>query len=398
VSVSGLPGGAIRALLFAAAFAVAATTRASAQTVADVLTFLVTNQSVQTGSVDRDRDAAQATSDTISRALLANLATLPVTTSSGAFAYRLNPELGTSERATQTFGPFFVERSLTAGRHHASVGLSFQHLRFTSLGGSDLRDGSLITTANQFVDEAAPFDVDRLALDIDADVTTLFGNVGVTDRLEIGFAAPMIAIRLNGTRVNTYRGRAFTQANASAMAFGLADLVVRSKYTLYDDGGVGVAAAADVRLPTGRKEDLLGAGATSVRLAGIGSLERGRLSAHANAGVALGGLAREIGYGGAVAFATAPRVSMSGELLGRWLNGVGQIAAMAAPHPRLTGVETTRLVPAGSTLNIMTVVPGVKWNVTNTWVLAGSVSIPLTSDGLTSPFTPFIGLDYAFGR
>ena len=39
------------------------------QTVADVLTFLVTNQSVATGSVERDRDAALATSDTISRAL-----------------------------------------------------------------------------------------------------------------------------------------------------------------------------------------------------------------------------------------------------------------------------------------------------------------------------------------
>ena len=55
---------------------------ASAQTVSDVLTFLVTNQSVATGSIDRDREAALATSDTISRALRANLATLPVTASS----------------------------------------------------------------------------------------------------------------------------------------------------------------------------------------------------------------------------------------------------------------------------------------------------------------------------
>ena len=66
---------------------------ARAQTVSDVLTFLVTNQSVSTGSIDRDREAALATSDTISRALGANLATLPVTSSSGAFVYRLNPAL-----------------------------------------------------------------------------------------------------------------------------------------------------------------------------------------------------------------------------------------------------------------------------------------------------------------
>jgi hypothetical protein len=31
-------------------------------------------------------------------------------------------------------------------------------------------------------------------------------------------------------------------------------------------------------------------------------------------------------------------------------------------------------------------------------VLATNVGIPLTHGGLTSPFTPFVGLDYAFGR
>src|SRR3982751_4260225 len=122
--------------LQAAAIAIAASLAcvppAHAQTLGDVLGFLVTNQSVQTGSVERDRDAAQATSDTISRALLANLATLPVPSSSGAFVYQLNPELGTVERATSNFGPFFVERALTAGQHEASFGLTFQQMRFSS--------------------------------------------------------------------------------------------------------------------------------------------------------------------------------------------------------------------------------------------------------------------------
>src|SRR6476660_6393439 len=144
----------------------------AAQSVSDVLTFLVTNQGVQTGSVERDREAALATSATISNALLANLATLHLPTSSSGFLYRLNPDLGTVERATQNFGPFFVERALTAGKGQVSFGLSFQQLRFTSLDGHDLRDGSLVTTANQFVDETAPFDVDQLTLDISASMAT----------------------------------------------------------------------------------------------------------------------------------------------------------------------------------------------------------------------------------
>ncbi|MCU1381404.1 MAG: hypothetical protein JWL71_101 [Acidobacteria bacterium] len=388
----------VRAVTLAIVGLTIAGRRASAQTVTDVLGFLVTNQSVSTGSVERDRAAAQATSVTISRALAANLATLPVTSSSGAFVYRFNPELGTVERATQSFGPFFTERASTAGRHQASFGLTMQQLHFTSLDGHNLRDGSLVTTANQFTDESVPFDIDQLTLNIDASVATLYGNVGITDRLDVGVAVPFVALTLDGSRVNTYRGRTFTQASGSARAVGLADLVVRTKYTVIADEATGLAALVDLRLPTGREQDLLGAGSASLKLSAIGSVEQGRLSAHANSGVSVGGLARELTYGGAVGFAASGRVSLVGELLGRWINSPGHIVPVTAAHPSLSGVETIRLTPDASTLHLVTLVPGVKWNLTDTWVLAANVSIPLTTGGLTAPFTPFVGLDYALGR
>jgi hypothetical protein len=377
---------------------VTAGSSASAQTVTDVLTFLMTNQSVSTGSVERDRAAAEATSVTISRALEANLATLPVTSSSGAFVYRLNPELGTVERATQSFGPFFTERALSAGRHQASFGLTLQQLHFTSLDGRNLRDGSLVTTANQFTDETAPFDVDRLTLNIDASVATLYANVGVTDRLDVSVAAPFVALTLDGTRVNTYRGRTFTQATASARAVGMADLVVRTKYTLFNEDAAGIAAMVDVRLPTGREEDLLGAGSTAVKFSAIGSLEERRVSAHVNTGFSIGGLAREFSYAGAVAFAASGRVSVIGEMLGRWIDSPGNMVPVTAQHPSLADVETIRLMPDNSGLHVLTLVPGVKWNLSETWVLAANVTIPLTTGGLTAPLTPFIGLDYSLGR
>jgi hypothetical protein len=387
-----------RFAFYAASALLASAASAQAQTVSDVLTFLVTNQSVATGSIDRDREAAIETSDTIAKALLANLATLPATASSGAFAYRLNPELGTVERATQSFGPFFSERALTAGRHQASLGMSFQHLHFTSLDGRSLRDGSLVTVANQFSDEAAPFDVDALTLNIDASVATLYGNVGITDNVEIGFAAPFVALMIDGSRINTYRGRTFTQASATARATGLADLIVRTKYTLVNEKSKGLAVAADVRLPTGRREDLLGAGTTSLRVSGIGSVERGVTSVHANAGMSFGGLTNEISYGGAFTVNASGRVSVIGELLGRLIDSPGHIVAMSSPHPLLAGVQTIRLTPDNSNLHILTLVPGFKWNLTETWVLAGNVTVPLTHAGLTAPFTPFIGLDYSLGR
>jgi hypothetical protein len=135
-----------------------------------------------------------------------------------------------------------------------------------------------------------------------------------------------------------------------------------------------------------------------VKSSAIGSIEHGRVSAHADAGASVGGLAREVHYGAALAMAATGRVTVSGELLGRWLDSFGHIVATSAPNPRLIGVQTIRLTPDTSTLQLMTAVPGVKWNVTDTWVLAANVSIPLTAGGLVSPITPYVGLDYAFGR
>jgi len=385
-----------RAALVALIAAVSAP--AGAQTLGDVLTFLVTNQSVPTGSIERDRDAALAASVTISRALQANLATLPVASSSGAFVYRLNPELGTVERATQTFGPFFLERALTAGRGHASFGATVQQFHFTSLDGHNLRNGSLVTTANQFRDESAPFDVDSLTLNIDASVATLYGTVGVTDRMEVGFAAPMVSLRIDGSRVNTYRGRTFTQASGSGKALGFADMLLRTKYTLYTDETAAFAAAVDVRLPTGREEDLLGAGSTAVKFTAIGSMEAGPVSANANAGISRGGLANEFSYGASLAYAATRKVSIGAELLGRWIDSSGHLVTTTAPHPLLSGVDTLRLAGDASSLQMLSAVPGLKWNLSDTWVLAANVSVPLTSGGLTAPITPFIGLDYALGK
>jgi hypothetical protein len=368
------------------------------QSVSDALTFLVTNVSVNTGSVERDAAAAEATSATISRALLANLATLPVTSTSGAFAYRLNPDIGTVERTSRTFGAVFVDRALTAGSGTAGVGLTFQHLHFTALDGRSLRNGSLVTTANQFVDEPQPFDVDQLALSLDADVATLYGNVGLGNRVDIGGAVPFVWLRMDGSRVNTYRGTQFTQAAATANAVGVADVVVRGKVTVFEEGSSGIAAAVDLRLPTGRQEDLLGTGATSVRFSALGSMEGQSTSAHAMAGIALGGLADEFDYGIAFATAAAPRFTITAEALGRVVDTPGDIRSVAQPHPTLAGVQTIRLLPGTSRLKTLTVAPGVKWNLSATWVLAANVGVPILKGGLRAPLLPFVGLEYSLTR
>src|SRR4026207_697094 len=108
---------------------------AQAQTVSDVIAFRLTNQSVQTSGFERDRAASETARDTITQALLVNLTSMPLATSSSGFLYRFNPQLGTAERATETFGGFFVERALTAGAGRLSLGFFTPRGAFDPPGG-----------------------------------------------------------------------------------------------------------------------------------------------------------------------------------------------------------------------------------------------------------------------
>src|SRR3954447_14112887 len=234
------------ALMLAPAFSSPAS--AQTTTVSDIVGFLVTNQAVPTDDIAGDRAAAEAARDTISRALLVNLTSAPLATSSSGFLYRLNPQLGTVERATESFGPFFVERALTPGRGRASFGLSASSAGFDQLNGQNLRDGTLVTVANRFRDEPAPFDTETLTLQIRSSTMTLFGSVGVTDRLEVGAAVPFVRLSLDGERINVYRGNTLLQASATGTASGIADMALRAKCTLVAAQNGGFAVATEVRL------------------------------------------------------------------------------------------------------------------------------------------------------
>ena len=369
------------------------------QSVRDVLSFLLTNQSVPTGDFEKDAEATAATRDTISRALLVELTTLPISTSSSGFTYVFNPTLGTAERASNSFGPFFVERALTSGRNQVSFGATVRYSAFDELDGNDLRGGGFVTTANQFRDEAQPFDVETLALRIDTRTITGFANYGVSDRIDIGVAVPLVSLRVAGERVNTYRGQTLLQARASASTTGVADVAITARAHVLGGRASGLAVGSELRLPTGREEDLLGSGELALRLLAIASFEGTRTSGYLNGGYSWGGLSREGTYNAAVTIAASSRVTLVGEFLGRWVEGLGQIGQVSEPHPRSVGVNTIRLLPvdtAGRTMTGMAVA-GIKWNVGGRWLVNGNVLLPLTNRGLRARIVPALGLDYSFG-
>jgi hypothetical protein len=387
------PRTCILALMCVACTAMSASAQ---QTASDVISFLVTNQQVPTGDFQKDAAAAAAARDTITRALLVNLTSEPIPSSSSGFVYHLNPELGTVQRASDSFGTFFVERALTSGRRRLSLGVAASTASFDHLDGFNLRDGSFVTVADRFRDEAAPFDVESLTLRIRSNTLTAFASYGVTDRFELGAAVPMVQLHIDGNRVNVYRGQHYVQASGVADASGIADVAIRGKYSLVQTTSGGLAVAAEWRLPTGDAANLLGAGETAVRVVGIGSFDRGPWGVHGNAGIIRGGVSDEIDASGAVTYAVQPHVTLTGELLVRRLSDLFGIQSVPAPHPTIAGVDTYRLLATTDPTTLSSLVTGVKWNAASTVVIGGKVLWSLRPYGLTARIAPTVSLDYLF--
>ena len=393
-------GRTVALLILAWALPGAATAQTPPKTVTDVVDFLMTNVDVPTGEgeeqQERDRAAAAAASDALTRALLVSLTSVPIATSSGGFVYRLNPELGTVERATESFGGFFVERALTPGHGRAAFGVSGTTSEFDALDGHSLRDGSFVTIANNFGDDPAPYHTESLTLRMRSSTMTVFASVGLSDRFELGAAVPFLRLSLEGERINVYRGTTFVQAAATATASGVGDAAIRAKFLVAASRSGGFALAGEVRLPTGNDQNLLGAGSVAVRVMGIGSFERNHLSLNGNAGIVRGGVSDEVTFGGAAALALAPQFTLTGELSGRYLSELRPLTLTSAPHPEIFEAETLRLSGGDPGRTLATAITGFKWNPGGTIVLGAHLRWNLTKTGLTSPVTPSVGLEYAF--
>jgi hypothetical protein len=368
-----------------------------AQPLLGQLATLLTEQR-PSGDFVPDPAAAVATTNTVAGLFLVELGTLPVSSSSAGFVYRLRPDLGVFERASNAFGPFFTERAMTSGRGQFSFGVSYQYASFGSLQGGDLQSGTFPTNAARNSGTIDPFSVDTLRLDLVSSSLLPFASYGVTDKFTVATVVPIVSVRFRGQRMRSVRGVSSLQSSQSGAATGVGDMVVNGRYLLAGSGGRGVSVGADLRLPTGNQLELLGTEDAAGRFLGVGSWEDGQLAVHLNGGFGLGGVSREVFWNTATTFAVLPRVTLVGELMGRYLTQLTRVNDVYQPHPVLAGVETMRWLPSDKGLHTMFVSTGAKWNLTRSWLFNANILVRLTEVGLRARVTPAISIDYAFER
>jgi hypothetical protein len=405
-------------------------------------------------------------------ALAAQLASFPLASSSGGFTYGLN-DRGEVVPTSTNFGPSFAERGVTIGRRKFNFGFTFQATSYDSFEGLDLASGDLrfirehnncCPPANNDPDSptdfAPEFERDllssRLRASIDTKTTAFFANYGLTDRLDVGLAVPIVKVEIDATvdgeilrtatgtnTIHSFDTQGSRTASVSAQdsASGLGDILLRAKYNLYRTSAAAFAAALDLRLPTGDKDNILGTGATQAQIFFIASGEYGFFSPHVNLGYTFShgetsaeaaslepadsaqlalpasvtsnpvealdlSVPDEINYTVGFNVGAGPRVTFGFDMRGRTIRDVPRFALQnntyinrgpgALPSASFTADGEFSVESENGNLNTLLGVVGGKVNLWNTFILNVTVLFPMTDPGLKPKPTPVIGFDYVF--
>ena len=208
-----------------------------------------------------------------------------------------DPSAGAFERVQLTFGPIYTERAETIGEGKFYFGVTYQRFRFDKLDGINLKN---IPSVFSHIPDTGPggrpepYEADVIQgannAALKMDQTMFFGTVGVTNRLDVSLAVPIVSVRMDASsdddiiRVSgpTFQltpggppipnphefnaaGSLTNVYSARGSATGVGDITVRVKGNLIDNEKFRLALAMDYRIPTGNARELLGSGSTGIK-------------------------------------------------------------------------------------------------------------------------------------
>ena len=334
----------------------------------------------------------------LNKQIASEIGVFPFTSSQGGFTYAFDAKQGTFARTTQTLGPLFAEKAATLGRGKLSVNTAYTFYTFNRFNGESL-DNLRVTAQHQpdvlgepETRESFEQDTILIALDLSLRVRllSLAATYGVTDRLDIGILVPIVNVNMSvkaNARVLTSpenpipEVHTFTGAPTSPVdeqqrsATGIGDVILRTKYHLFDSEFADVAAGLLAKFSTGDASNFLGTGTTSLRPVVILSRTfAGVFTPHLNLGYEFNldrGLRDSLEY--AAGFDVgSEQFTVAFDVLGTY-------------RPR---DDNGRHVINGSL--------GAKWNPFRQFVLFLNAQVPLNDAGLRANLVTTFGAEYTF--
>jgi Putative MetA-pathway of phenol degradation len=410
----------------------------------------------------------------ISVAVGSQVSNLPKASPSSGITFVYDPALKTFAPSTeQTLGPILGERADTIGRNRLYVAFSYQYFNFDSIDGTGLNKvpasfqhqpiqpdfKNTFPCPNQ-TGLTGPYAGDPCfvrdfiqtsnSVDLKVHQYTLYATYGITSRLDISVAIPILDVRMNVRSNATIVPNSVSNPNPnnvphqfdptkvpscgiaspclqatftdSGTTRGIGDVVLRGKYQVYKGERTGLALGIDLRTPTGDDKNFLGSGAVGVKPFGVFSY-KARLSPHAELGYEVNGdsilagnfvgasnssgsLPNRLIYIVGADAAVTRRLTAAFDLYGQHLFDAPQLKPTlftdkgkcvddacntvdpGTTHPDVTGTT------AGS--NLLDASLGLKVRAFGKLVLTGNVLIKLNDDGLRAKAVPLVGMGYSF--
>jgi hypothetical protein len=359
-----------------------------------------------------------------------NISSFPLSsTSSGAL---FDFSTGEPVPIAESSGPIFAETAKPLGKGKLLLDVNYTYARLSHLRGIATDDMQFTFTHRDVTNDGTlgqnpnESDLIDLALDLHADlgIGVFFATYGVTSNLDVSVAVPVVSVRLKGTANATIESYTFgrlghanhlfggdtlhpalaTSVPYNHSATGLGDIALRLKYCFTRGGSFDVAALADVRFPTGKREDFLGAGKATFHIWGILSRPFGDVTPHLNLGYArrqaeLQSDVFEFRAGFDTKLSSVVTFAM--DVLGQLDLDASKAIHLAPGEVTLSdqapGANSVRIVqlsnvPDRTNDNLVSLSTGFRFAPSSAWNVFGNVFVPLNEAGLRATVAPTIGI------
>ena len=405
------------------------------------------------------------------------LALLPLAAPASGVALSLGKG-GVAVASNESFGPILSERAKTLGRHRIFIGFSYQYFHFDRLDGVDLNHIPIVekhlspSTGNAFnaaaicsLDAAGPnqkgcaFIRDRIEtmnqIDLTLNQYTAYVAFGLTKRIDVSVAIPMINVRMSATSTANIIDQSGSFAHEFApssgcpsqsvsgdggclqqvfnpgqrTATGIGDVTFRIKGNIWQGEHSGIGAGLDIRTPTGDALNFQGAGAVALRPFLVWSYAH-RFSPHINAGYEWNGdsvlagdfnlgtkghLPNQFLYSAGVDAGVTHRLTLSFDLIGQVvLNGTQTViqnqsflgkcntpysaTGCVTPAPDPNDIRPTLVSSSPGNYTITSAAAGLRLNPWKNLLISGNALFKLDDGGLRATVVPLISVSYTFGK
>lgn len=332
-------------------------------------------------------------------------------------------------------GPILTDRAQTVGKHELFLGSAATQFVFTDIDGislgkvpftyeataTDKTTGAVLSNTYTTEETNIHFTVDLLI-----NVATF----GLTNRIDVSAIVPYERVSigagtfdskayiLNDNNVLVFGPYSVPSSYTPGTAHGIGDVVFNGKGQLWHGERAALAAAINVRTPTGDDQNYLGSGAWGFNPYVVYSY-LSKVSPHAKIGyqwntstelnnptLTSGGnqaLPGGVQYDVGADWAALKRVTLAGDLLGsQYVNSVKltntttPLPTPATNPPTPPSIELPTIATETSTYSISDLSAGLKWNPYSNLILTGNVLFQLNNDGLRSRPTPLVGISVKF--